>query len=92
MIAVYSYHENNKNINDKYPETNVEKELSKTIKEMIGKENGENNVKNMSQLEKVYHKKKIINNIKEVSKQIAVLSLHVTGIFLIRYFSNKISK
>ena len=42
MIAVYSYHENNKNINDKYPETNVEKELSKTIKEMIGKENGEN--------------------------------------------------
>ena len=58
MIAVYSYHENNKSINDKYPETNVEKELSKTIKEMIGKENGESNIKNVTQLEKVYHKKK----------------------------------
>ena len=92
MIAVHSYHENNKNVNDKYPETNVEKELTKTIKEMIGNENMENNIKNMTQLEKIYHKKKIINNIKEVSKQIALFSLHVSGIFLIRYFSNKISK
>ena len=92
MIAVHSYHENNKSVKDKYPETNVEKELSKTIKEMIGKENGEKNTKNMSQLEKIYHKKKIVNNIKEVSKQIIIFSFHVTGIFLIRYFSNKISK
>ena len=92
MIAVHSYHENNKNINDKYPETNVEKELTKTIKEMIGNENMENNIKNMTQLEKIYHKKKIVNNIKEVSKQIIIFSFHVTGIFLIRYFSNKISK
>lgn len=92
MIAVHSYHENNKNVNDKYPETNVEKELTKTIKEMIGNENMENNIKNMSQLEKIYHKKKIVNNIKEVSKQIIIFSFHVTGIFLIRYFSNKISK
>ena len=92
MIAVHSYHENNKSVNDKYPETNVEKELTKTIKEMIGNENMENNIKNMSQLEKIYHKKKIVNNIKEVSKQIIIFSFHVTGIFLIRYFSNKISK
>jgi len=92
MIAVHSYHENNKNVNDKYPETNVEKELTKTIKEMIGNENMENNIKNMTQLEKIYHKKKIVNNIKEVSKQIIIFSFHVTGIFLIRYFSNKISK
>ena len=92
MIAVHSYHENNKSVNDKYPETNVEKELTKTIKEMIGNENMENNIKNMTQLEKIYHKKKIVNNIKEVSKQIIIFSFHVTGIFLIRYFSNKISK
>ena len=49
MIAVHSYHENNKNVNDKYPETNVEKELTKTIKEMIGNENMENNIRNMTQ-------------------------------------------
>ena len=92
MIAVHSYHENNKNVNDKYPETNVEKELTKTIKEMIVNENMENNIKNMTQLEKIYHKKKIVNNIKEVSKQIIIFSFHLIGIFLIRYFSNKISK
>ena len=43
MIAVHSYYENNQNNeNDKYPETNVEKEMARSINEMIGKEK-ENN-------------------------------------------------
>ena len=33
---------------------------------MIYKENGKINIRNMNQLGKKYHKKKIINNIKEV--------------------------
>ena len=59
MIAVHSYYENNQNNeNDKYPETNVEKEMARSINEMIGKEK-ENN-KEMTQLEKIYNKKKNI--------------------------------
>ena len=58
MIAVHSYYENNQNNeNDKYPETNVEKEMARSINEMIGKEK-ENN-KEMTQLEKIYNKKNI---------------------------------
>lgn len=91
MIAVHSYHENNKNnenSNDKYPETAVEKEMARSINEMIGKEK-ENN-KEITQLEKVYKKKKLLENIKEVSKQIGIFSFHAAGIFLIRYLSYKI--
>ena len=90
MIAVHSYYENNQNNeNDKYPETNVEKEMARSINEMIGKEK-ENN-KEMNKLEKKYNKKKLLDNIKEVSKQIGIFTFHVGGIFLIRYLSYKIS-
>ena len=44
----------------------------------------------MTQLEKIYNKKKLLDNIKEVSKQIGIFTFHVGGIFLIRYLSYKI--
>ena len=58
MIAIHSFHENNKNkenSEDKYPETNVEKEMANSINEMLGKEKKIN--KDITPLEKVYKKK-----------------------------------